>query len=177
MKDNIKIVDSVPQDVFGIRNVQRITWIDTYPNAGLNILKEDVESEFSKDDTEEGRKRIEGWKKLYSNSNMRRWVAKKGSDIIGFCSAVKENEGNRIYAIYVLPEFQRQGLGKKLMEKALVWLGREKDIYVNSASYNIQALKFYEKFGFNKSSRSVNSTVEPLPTGKAIPEIEMVKKA
>lgn len=39
---NIRIVDSTPQDVFGIRNVQRITWIDTYPNLELGITKEDV---------------------------------------------------------------------------------------------------------------------------------------
>lgn len=175
--DNIKIVDATPQDVFGIRDVQRITWIDTYPNPELGITKEDVESEFSKDDTEEGKRKIESWNKRYSDPNQHRWIAKNGEKIVGFCVAYKEESNNRIWAIYVIPSLQGKGLGRKLMEKALAWLGNDRDIYINLASYNTKALKFYEKFGFIKTGKSAHSRyVEPLPSGKIIPEIETVKK-
>lgn len=172
-----KIVDSVPNDVFGIRNVQKITWIDTYPHAKLGITKQDVESEFSKDDAKEGIRKIEEWKKEYTDLNQHRWVVKIGSEIIGFCVVRKEAKLNRIFAIYILPSFQGKGLGSKLLEKALNWLGKDNDIYVNLASYNLQALKFYQTFGFVKTGKNVHSKgVEPLPSGKIIPEIEMVKK-
>lgn len=175
--DNIKIVDSTPHDVFGIRNVQKITWIETYPNPELGITREDVESQFNKDDTREGISKIEEWKKGYSDPNLHRWVARDRKKVIGFCVAGKQRNCNRIYAMYVLPNFQKKGLGKKFMEKALTWLGSDKDICVNVASYNVKALQFYEKFGFVKTGRDVYSRgVEPLPSGKIIPEIEMVKK-
>lgn len=175
--NDIKIVDSVPEDVFGIRNVQKITWIDTYPNLDLGITKEDVEAKFSEDNTEVGKKKIEKWKEEYANPNQHRWVAKEGQEIIGFCVAGKGNNSNRIYAIYVIPSFQGKGLGKQLMEKALDWLSDNKDIYVNLAPYNTKALQFYEKFGFTKTGKNVHSEgVDALPSGKTIPEIEMIKK-
>ena len=175
--DDIKVVDSTPNDVFGIRNVQKITWIDTYPNSDLGIAKEDVESKFSKDDTEEGKRRIEEWKKKYSDPNEHRWVVKDRNKIVGFCVAGKEKDCERIYAIYVLPYLQGRGWGKQLMEKALSWLKDDRDIYVNVVSYNTKAINFYEKFGFFKTGRDEHSKgVEPLPSGKIIREIEMVRK-
>lgn len=176
--NNIKIVDSTPQDVFGIRNVQKITWIDTYPNSALGITREDVESVFSKDGTGNGRNKIGEWRKRYSDLNQHRWVVKNKNEIIGFCVVGKESNSNRIYAIYVIPSFQGKSWGKQLMEKALSWLEDDKDIYVNVAPYNIQAINFYEKFGFAKTGRNVHSKgVKPLPSGKIIPEIEMIRKA
>jgi len=175
--DDIRIVDAIPQDVFGIRNVQKVTWINTYPNSELGITRKDVESTFSKDGTEDGRKKIEEWKKRYSDLNQHRWVVKNKNEIIGFCMVGKEDDSNRIYAIYVIPSFQGKGLGKQLMEKALSWLEDDRDVCVNVASYNSQAINFYEKFGFVKTGRNVHSKgVESLPSGKIIPEIEMVRK-
>lgn len=175
--DNIKIVDSTPQDVLGIRNVQKITWIDTYPSKELGITKKDIESQFNKDNTVQGRKQIEKWKKRYSDKNEHRWVARDTNQIVGFCVAGKERHRNRIYAIYVLPDFQGMGLGRELLQKALNWLGGAKDIYINVASYNTKTINFYEKFGFVKTGRIVHSRgVEPLSSGKIIPEIEMVKR-
>lgn len=143
----------------------------------LGITKEDIELKFSKDNTAEGRKQIEEWKKRYSDDNERRWVAKNENQIVGFCVAGKEKGGNRIYAIYVLPDFQGAGRGKELLQKSLNWLGGEKDVYVNVASYNTKAIKFYKRFGFVKTGRVVHSEgVDSLPSGKIIPEIEMVKK-
>lgn len=65
MGEKIKIVNSIPSDVFEIRNVQKITWLNTYPNKELGITKEDIESNFIKDNTEEGKRQIEEWKKRY----------------------------------------------------------------------------------------------------------------
>ena len=77
----------------------------------------------------------------------------------------------------MLPDFQGMGLGRELLQKALNWLGREKVIFVIVASYNTKAIKFYERFGFVKTGKDVHSEgVDPLPSGKIIPEIEMAKR-
>ena len=174
--DNIEIVDSTPQDVFGIRNVQKITWIDTYPNLELGITKEDIKSNFSKDNTKEGSRQIEGWKSRYSDPNEHRWVAKDGNEIVGFCVVSREKSNYRIQAIYVLPSYQGNGIGRRLFDMSLQWLGNDKDIYVNVVSYNVNAIKFYEKFGFIKTGKNVVDDIASLPSGVTLPEIEMVKK-
>ena len=75
MGKKIKIADSIPRDVFEIRNVQKLTWLNTYPNKDLGITKEDIESNFIKDNTEEGKREIEEWKKRYLDPSENRWVA------------------------------------------------------------------------------------------------------
>jgi diamine N-acetyltransferase len=173
VKNTVNIEDSTPDDVLGIRDVQKITWLDTYPNSDLGVTEKDVESYFDIDQAEEKRT-LENLKKAYSDPNQHRWIAKNGKKIVGFCAAFKGESAHRIAAIYILPLFQGEGLGKKLMKRALLWLGNKKDIYVNLASYNTKALKFYERFGFAKTGKNAVSTVT-LPSGKILPEVEMVK--
>jgi GNAT superfamily N-acetyltransferase len=170
----IKVTGAITEDVYGIRRVQRLTWLETYPNEELGITREDVASRFVLDDTEEGKKKMEERKKRLADPNAPTWVAKDGDEVIGFCIASKGDE-NRVGAIYLLPEYQGQGIGRKLMETALSWLGDEKDIYIDVASYNHKAIRFYEKFGFTPSGRDISNPVAALPSGKTIPEIEMVK--
>ena len=176
MGKKIKIADSIPRDVFEIRNVQKLTWLNTYPNKDLSITKEDIELNFIKDNTEEGKREIEEWKKRYLDPSENRWVAKDGDKIVGFCVVGIENNNGRIHAIYILPNYQGQGGGKRLMEVGLKWLGNDKDIYVNVVSYNDKAIRFYEKFGFVKTGKKVTDKVAVLPSGKVLPEIEMVRK-
>lgn len=104
-------------------------------------------------------------------------MAKDKGEIIGFCSAKKTDEVSRIWTLYILPEHQGRGIGKQLMSAGLKWLGNDTDIYLDVASYNNRAIRFYEGFGFVASGREVASPVSSLPSGASIPEIEMVRKA
>ncbi len=177
MTELLQVVDAVPDDVYGIRHVQKLTWLDTYPNIEAGISVEDVESQFANDDTPLGKQRTEDRKKRFFNDNRHTWVAKDDDKIVGFCAAAKEENNGRIQAIYLLPTYQGKGLGRKLMEAALNWLNKDQDIYINVATYNDKAIKFYEKFGFIKTGRNVSDDVAALPSGKMIPETEMLKKA
>jgi hypothetical protein len=57
-------------------------------------------------------------------------------------------------------------------------LGSAKDVSVNVAAYNQKAIGFYERMGFVKTNKAnVCDPASRLPSGKIIPEIEMVKKA
>lgn len=173
---DIKIVRSGPEDVYEIRRVQKLTWLDTYPNKKAGITLADIKAVFENDDRPEGRKRMEKRKERYKKPNLRIWVAKRDKKIIGFCAATKKKEQNRIQAIYVLPNCQRTGVGKALIERAFDWLGKDKDIFVNVASYNKKAIGFYKKFGFVETGRrGVFDEAAKLPSGKSIPEIEMVR--
>jgi GNAT superfamily N-acetyltransferase len=172
----IKIRKSVPNDVYGIRDVQRITWLKTYPNSEEGITIEDIIKKFEIDKTYEGKEKIEERKKKYEDKNTGIWVAEADGSVVGFCMAIKEGEHNRVGAIYVLPIYHRKGLGGQLIEKAFIWLGDRKDILINVARYNNQAINFYNKFGFLETGKvGTLDSAAKLPSGKFIPEIELVK--
>ncbi len=173
---NIKIRISVPDDVYGIREVQRITWLDTYPNSKEGIMVEDIEAKFKLDKTPEGKMQLEEKKERYKDKNTCTWVIEDGYKIIGFCMATKKEDFNRVGAIYVLPDYQGKGLGRLLIETALDWLGNDKKIFINVASYNDKATNFYKKFGFVESKRKcIVDSVSNLPSGKTIPETELIR--
>lgn len=171
----ITIRDSVVDDLQGINEVSHQTWLATYPNKKANITIEDVESVYREDDPVKVKEKIERRKARYNNPNTHIWVAEDDRRIIGFCSAIKEGDNNRIMAIYVLPQYHGTGTGKKLIERAFSWLGKTKDILVNVVEYNDHAIGFYEHMGFVKTDKSgIFDDIARLPTGKVIPEIQMI---
>jgi len=104
-------------------------------------------------------------------------VAVDRDKIIAFCVARKENSEHRIGAIYVLPDYQRRGIGGLLITKAFVWLGKKNDIFINAVSYNQKAIGFYKKHGFIETGkRGVLDGAAKLPGGKTLPETELIKK-
>lgn len=148
------------KDIAAIRLVQRETWLATYPNTTLGITREDIEGKFALGESVIAKPA---------------WVAKVEGAVIGYCTAQKERTQNRILALYVLPRFQRLGIGRRLFSAACDWLGTDKHICINVASYNENAIGFYERVGFIKTGKSVTDETATLSNGKIIPEIEMVK--
>ncbi|MBM3209257.1 GNAT family N-acetyltransferase [Candidatus Shapirobacteria bacterium] len=172
----VKIRRSSPDDVYGIREVQRETWLATYPDSEEGITVEEIKAKFNIDSTPEGKKKMEERKKRYGDRNAGIWVAENEDEIIGFCMARREGENNRVGAIYVLPCYQGRGFGRLLIERAFDWLGNKKNILVNVARYNQKAIDFYKKFGFVETGKSGTfDDAAKLPSGKFIPEIELVK--
>ena len=168
----IEIFEATPEDAAGIIAVQKETWLDTYPNEEYGITKEDI---LSRD--WDSPNRIVRWQKMIAeHGDMgRMWIAKEGERVIGFCSATKDNDQNRIRAIYVLPEYQKEGVGRKLIDKAFDWLGDNKDSFVAVAKYNANAIHFYKRMGFEGEAEVPPSPAGQLPTGKTIPEVEMIR--
>lgn len=167
---------SIPDDVYGIRKVQKITWLDTYPNNKEGITLEDIESRFKDDDTLEGKKKIEERKERYKDESKQTWVAEKSGKIIGFCWAGNEEGKDRVLAIYILPKYQSKGIGSRLLIKAFKYLSNSKTIYINVVEYNLNAIKFYKSHGFVETGkRGVFDSAATLPSGKTLPEIELIK--
>lgn len=174
----ISIHVSSPEDVYQIREVQRITWLNTYPNQKWQITSGDIESVFSVDQTPAGKAKMEVRKNRYSNPKIRTFVAKNDQDeIVGFCITEKNAVKNRIGAIYILPTYQGMGIGKKLIKNALDWLGHKQSVFVNVVIYNDQAINFYKACGFTETANTGTlDTAAVLPNGKKLPEMEMVLK-
>jgi ribosomal protein S18 acetylase RimI-like enzyme len=169
----IEIKQATPDDVFGISEVQKESWLATYPNEKYDITKEDILSE---DFHSKGRieKRIEIIKD--KNSNTKFFVAKHNEKIVGYCCAQKMEGFNKIRSIYVLPDFHKNGIGKKLMSKAFEFFNNDKPVKLSVAIYNQNAIGFYKKFGFEEGQKFEHNPEGPFITGKEIPEMEMILK-
>ncbi len=91
------------------------------------------------------------------------WVAKKEQEIVGYlvCQVV-ENEAE-LHNIAVSKKYQRQGIGKILLQK-LVGDLKQKNVsetFLMVRASNIPAQKLYESFGFNKIGLRPNYYRDP----------------
>jgi len=68
-----------------------------------------------------------------------------------FGDKIKGKHVARIFGVYVDPEYRRQGLGRKLMERALEVIRKNKEIVKVQLMVNQEqevAIKLYKSFGF-----------------------------
>lgn len=96
-------------------------------------------------------KRIEYIKNLIENPTDICLVAEFDKQIAGFCIGGLPRQYNDIFefelrAFYVLPDYQRNGIGKALFDKFKEIVGG-KPFYLYTLSANKKAISFYEKNG------------------------------
>ena len=80
------------------------------------------------------------------------FVAKDGERVVGFVGygeARGEEVAGEVYALYVLEEYQRRGIGYALMQRALDELAGCRVIRLWAFAENKKALRFYERVGFH----------------------------
>ncbi|MFB9531068.1 GNAT family N-acetyltransferase [Nonomuraea roseola] len=154
-----EIRPGVPEDVEARECVRVTTWKVAYrgimPDEYLDALK--VEP-----DAVAGMK--EGLANALAEGRTPFLVGEIGGKVVGFINFGRcrdeEIGGGHVFALYVLPEKQSNGLGHALMTAAVKQLradGHEK-IGLWVAAGNAQARHFYERFGFISSGRT-----QPLP--------------
>lgn len=174
--EEIKILDAVPEDSLGITNVFYKSWLATYPNAEKGITIEDIEHSYKDDFSEE---KISELKELIRNlpNNKKRLVAKKGDLIVGSCTVIRNENNNNLRTLYVLPEFQNKGIGKRLWEKAMEFFDPKNDTFVQVADYTENAINFYKKLGFVDTGKRTPQESGPFKSGAVITDMEMIRKA
>ncbi|MEM0116841.1 MAG: N-acetyltransferase [Conexivisphaerales archaeon] len=135
------------QDVAEIRYLLRTCWTDTY--AGIipdEIIRKVVASWHS-----EGN--IKAQLKDDSPSLFYRgyFIDNK---LVGLISARKEGSSVTVYQLYVLPEYQRRGIGKRLMDELVAYYGLPIRITLDVEEKNEKGVSFYRKYGFSFSGRT-----------------------
>lgn len=160
-----------PEDAASIAHIQHESWLATYPNEEYGISADDIRAQgFEREE------RINVWTERLGNESdlVQTLVARRDGIVIGYSSAVKREDSNFIYSIYLLPEFQGQGVGSKLLTQVLEWLGDDKDTALGVVPYNKTAIAFYEKFGFEVRNPVMHDT-PMLANGTDMPEVEMFR--
>lgn len=167
---NISIEKPRPEDFEGIQDVFYRTWIDTYPNDEVGITREAIEEQFKNRLAPERKERFV--QNLDKNPNELFIIAKDGDKVVGVCGFVKREEVNQLQRIYVLPEYQGKGIGKKFWAEGLKFFGKGKRIIVQLADYNENAKKFYETLGFKDNGKRFTEERHRV-NGISLPEMEM----
>lgn len=77
------------------------------------------------------------------------WVCEMDNLVVGF--AIADIQENNIWALFILPEFEKMGIGKKLHDTMLKWYFSQTDKTVwLSTSPNTRAETFYRKAGWKE---------------------------
>lgn len=134
---------AVAQDAKDIALVARSSWSDAY--AGI-ILPENQERLLARwyvpAALEEAIGQSESWF----------YVAVLKGEVVGFAQFMKRRENGRgeLTRIYVLPEWQRLGIGSDLLGKGLAALSTHgvKGVFVYVERGNSKGIGFYERTGF-----------------------------
>ena len=120
-------------DAPAIARVHVASWLSTY----RGLLPDDFLESLSETNY------TERWKRVITEGASKVVVAEDGSDVVGFASGGRERAGEQgfegeLYAIYVLDNAQRRGLGRELgLDNMIIWVLRD----------NRPARQFYERLG------------------------------
>jgi GNAT superfamily N-acetyltransferase len=78
------------------------------------------------------------------------WVAEHGAKVVGFSMA--DRQESMIWALFLLPEWERRGLGKLLLERAVDWLCLEGCASISlTTEPGSRAEGFYSHLGWTRS--------------------------
>ena len=78
------------------------------------------------------------------------WVCEKDNRIIGF--SIVDLKKNNIWALFIDPEYEGMGIGRKLHDLMLAWyFGQTKQTVWLGTSPNTRAESFYKKAGWKKT--------------------------
>jgi GNAT superfamily N-acetyltransferase len=169
------------EDIRQAEFIQRTARRAAYVNPELGITPEEL---FARDIGSDGtrlRERLAWWERQIKNpsSDHQVFLAGRGELYMGVSHvSVHEDESRWLDYLYVLPSFQRKGVGKLLLRQALAWHGPQQDVYLDVVSYNEGAKALYQKYGF-VVIREVMEQPEIMPPEATvwIPEIEMVRRS
>lgn len=167
----IIISSAIPENAFDIQNLLKDTSKQMYLDGGFS--EEDFNLRFkdsiSDNAINECAKNIESL-----SENERYIVALKNDKVIGLCYVEKEDIKNILHAMYILPEFQNQGVGTLLWKNVKDFFDSEKDVVLDVFVSNQNAIKFYKKLGFVDYGKRTSEERFKSSSGVNIIEMKMV---
>ncbi len=129
-----------------LESIRRITWESWISAYSSFIPESDLRSYFDIHYKEEA------LLPMFSNPLMHGFIAEMDGQIAGYARLFFNRDENHLYvpSMYFLPEFQRQGMGKHLLEAAEGYAAEKglKELWIGVMVKNRQALLFYREVGF-----------------------------
>jgi ribosomal protein S18 acetylase RimI-like enzyme len=106
------------------------------------------------------------------SSNERFMLARQNGIPVGLCYVERQEKQNYMHALYIVPEYQNQGIAMQLWNHVHEWV-TDKDVYLVVLEGNTPAVSFYEKIGFIKTGKRIENHDLYRNDGTTIFDIEM----
>lgn len=84
------------------------------------------------------------------------WVATDDDEVVGFSMILREK--GSLFALFVLPEYEGRGIGRRLIQIAEQELFRQHEVVWLETNKNSRAAKFYIQLGWG-SKTTLNGTL------------------
>jgi ribosomal protein S18 acetylase RimI-like enzyme len=130
-------------DLAAIRRITWQSWISTYSSF---IPESDLRSYYDIHYTEES------FLSMFNDPLTQGFVAEIDDQVVGYVRIFFNRDENRLYvpSLYFLPDFQGQGMGRRLLEAAEEYATQKgiDRLWIGVMVENRQALVFYRKVGF-----------------------------
>ena len=149
--NNIKISRAIPDDAEGIQILTAESSKGMYTLCGWS--PEEIENHFPIEKIKEGADRLRESIPTFTENDIMFVAKDEEGKIVGCCLAEKQENMNKIEAVYVSSEFQGLGLGKRLYDKAYELLNHNNDTFLDVFSLNSKAISFYKKLGFSETGK------------------------
>lgn len=158
------------------------THADTQAIARLHALswEQNYRGEFSDHylDHEVWEDRLKTWTARMENPSAEQYVimAKEGDTLCGFACVYLRHDpvwGALLDNLHVLPSWKKNGIGRKLMQKAAEWVWHQdptSKMYLWVLESNAGARKFYERIGGQLAEKTIMSN----PGGGESPVLQYV---
>lgn len=103
----------------------------------------------------------------YLERSGRGWVAENNGEIVAFCYADKKN--GSIWALFVSPGHEGQGLGQSLLKRAVDWLfDIGYDCVQLTTGANTRADRFYSEQGWTRTPASATDVGYSLTRSRTV---------
>jgi GNAT superfamily N-acetyltransferase len=95
----------------------------------------------------------------YLSQRGKGWVCEEDGKLVGF--AIGDLEKHNVWALFVLPEYEGQGIGRDLLIELLDWYYTEtrETIWLSTAA-DTRAANFYRSFGFKENGKMPNGELK-----------------
>jgi len=97
------------------------------------------------------------WQEEFKKGNAAVYLILNNDTVVGNASFERNvNESAHISGLAIMPEFQKMGIGRRVLEMILEELKEVKTITLATHPENIAALKLYKSFGFVEKEKIEN---------------------
>lgn len=94
----------------------------------------------------------------YLTRRGRGWLAEAGGRVVGF--AIADQQEHSVWALFVHPDFDRQGIGKNLLHRLLHWyFGQTNHPIWLSTAPGTRAEEFYRRQGWQDTGRTSSGEI------------------
>ncbi|MBV6695661.1 GNAT family N-acetyltransferase [Kitasatospora aureofaciens] len=157
-----------PCDAAELSRVHLTAWLETYPNAAAGIDADWIRKNVGWVVTPEG---VARWREAIEAAALRPEqdfcrIARSTDQAVGFLCGHRSDVAT-LGPMYVLARFAGRGIGSRLMDEYLEWVG-VRPVFLWATTYNERAVRFYTRHGF------VDSGERQLWKGR-LPNIRMVR--